>query len=402
MMTAAARRRRAVPCRSARPPWPRRPAAMAPAATETAALIDSPFGNGRGGHAAADRASACRQRPAVVDARPAMERGPGRHGGTIRMLMGDQRDIRMMTVYGYARLVGYDENARARSPTFWRATRSRTAASSRCICAPAIAGRTARPSPPRTSATGGRTSPTTSSCRRAARPRRCWSTASRRRSRSSTSDTVRYTWAKPNPIFLPALAGAQPLYIYMPVALSEAVPHRPSHRRRKAKRAVKRGQASRDWARAAHERLSRSTGPRTRTCRRSSPGATSRRRRPTASSSSATPTSTASTRTAGSCPTSTECVLNGRHASSLMPAKTGAGEADLQARYLRFDNYTFLKEAEKRSELQGPPVESGQGLADRADARTSTRPTRSGASCSATSASAARCRSPSTAARSTR
>ncbi|MFN3672576.1 MAG: hypothetical protein ACK4VM_11780, partial [Bosea sp. (in: a-proteobacteria)] len=32
-------------------------------------------------------------------------RAPGRHGGTLRMLMGDQRDIRMMTLYGYTRLV---------------------------------------------------------------------------------------------------------------------------------------------------------------------------------------------------------------------------------------------------------------------------------------------------------
>ena len=34
--------------------------------------------------------------------------------------------------------------------------------------------------------------------------------------------------------------------------------------------------------------------------------------------------------------------------SKLVPAKTGANEADLQARYLRMDNYTFLKQASKR------------------------------------------------------
>jgi len=28
--------------------------------------------------------------------------------------------------------------------------------------------------------------------------------------------TVRYTWPSPNPDFLPALAGARPLYIYRP------------------------------------------------------------------------------------------------------------------------------------------------------------------------------------------
>ena len=37
---------------------------------------------------------------------------PGRYGGDLRMLMSKDRDIRMMVVYGYARLVGYDEKLR--------------------------------------------------------------------------------------------------------------------------------------------------------------------------------------------------------------------------------------------------------------------------------------------------
>ncbi len=36
--------------------------------------------------------------------------------------------------------------------------------------------------------------------------------------------------------------------------------------------------------------------------------------------------------------------------SKLVPAKTGAGDSDLQGRYLRLDNYTFLKEGEKRND----------------------------------------------------
>jgi peptide/nickel transport system substrate-binding protein len=38
--------------------------------------------------------------------------------------------------------------------------------------------------------------------------------------------------------------------------------------------------------------------------------------------------------------------------SSLIPAKTGAGDSDLQARSLRFDNVTFLKDAEERADYQ--------------------------------------------------
>ncbi len=38
-----------------------------------------------------------------------MGRKPGQHGGAARMLIGGQRDVRLMPINGYARLVGYDE-----------------------------------------------------------------------------------------------------------------------------------------------------------------------------------------------------------------------------------------------------------------------------------------------------
>ena len=46
--------------------------------------------------------------PRVVNV-AAMGREPGQHGGVVRMLIGSQKDIRMMTINGYARLVGFDE-----------------------------------------------------------------------------------------------------------------------------------------------------------------------------------------------------------------------------------------------------------------------------------------------------
>ncbi|RVC91214.1 ABC transporter substrate-binding protein, partial [Mesorhizobium sp. M2A.F.Ca.ET.029.05.1.1] len=46
--------------------------------------------------------------PRVVNL-AAMGRQPGQYGGTLRTIIGSQKDIRMMTIYGYARLVGYDE-----------------------------------------------------------------------------------------------------------------------------------------------------------------------------------------------------------------------------------------------------------------------------------------------------
>src|SRR5687767_7844285 len=44
--------------------------------------------------------------PSVVE----IEGGPGRPGGELRSLVGGTRDTRLLVVYGYARLVGYDRN----------------------------------------------------------------------------------------------------------------------------------------------------------------------------------------------------------------------------------------------------------------------------------------------------
>ena len=45
--------------------------------------------------------------PRVVDL-GGMGRTPGQHGGTLRVLIGRQKDIRIMPMFGYSRLVGYD------------------------------------------------------------------------------------------------------------------------------------------------------------------------------------------------------------------------------------------------------------------------------------------------------
>ena len=199
---------------------------------------------GRRRRAAAGGRAPARQ-PAVSMRR--QDRTPGRHGGELRMLMGGAKDVRMMVVYGYARLVGYDRDFEL-VPDILETLRGRGrpdlhAASAR---GPPLVRRRTR-SPPRTSATAGRTSPTTRSSRRSGRREACWSTASRRRSRSSTRRTVRYTWTQPNPFFLPALAGAAPLYIYRAGALPQAVP-----------RALRRPEASsRRWSKSRAAR----TGP---------------------------------------------------------------------------------------------------------------------------------------------
>ncbi len=47
--------------------------------------------------------------PRVVNLK-AMDRLPGEHGGSLRMLIGRQKDIRYVPIFSYSRLVGYDED----------------------------------------------------------------------------------------------------------------------------------------------------------------------------------------------------------------------------------------------------------------------------------------------------
>ena len=94
-------------------------------------------------------------------------------------------------------------------------TRARRA-SSPSSCARATAGRTGSRSRARISATSGRTSRTTRSSARPGRRNSCSSTASRPQVEVLDARTIRYSWDKPNPRFLPTLAQPRDPFIYRP------------------------------------------------------------------------------------------------------------------------------------------------------------------------------------------
>ena len=88
----------------------------------------------------------------------------------------------------------------------------------------------------------------------------------------------------------------------------------------------------------------------------------------------------------------------------LIPAKTGAGESDLQARHLTFNDYTFLKQGEKRNAQAPcgcgrPPGESARRALSQPQRR---RPEQWRELLHESRGSAGRSRSRSTATRSTR
>lgn len=156
--------------------------------------------------------------------------------------------------------------------------------------------------------------------------------------------TVRYSWDKPNPDFLPAIAGASPLYIFRPGHYLKKY-HKKYRDEAELKTEVEEsGQPS--WA-ALHNRKDnqyRNDNPKLPTL-----DPWTLRNKPPAERFIFTrnPYYYRVDETGQQLPYFDQVVFDIRD-SKLIPAKAAAGETDLQARYLRFDSYTILKEAEER------------------------------------------------------
>lgn len=309
--------------------------------------IDSPLWAGK--VAAGEMPPLDRRLPAVprVIQVVAPDREPGRHGGTIRSLMGDQRDIRFITVYGYTRLLVYNE-ALDLVPDVLEAV---DVQEGRIFTLKLRAGHRWSDGSPFTTedfrywwedvANNKRLSP--------GGPPQALLAAEEPPKVEILSETeIRYSWSKPNPVFLPSLADPQPTYIYMPSAYLKQFHERYAdketlHARVKSVRV-------RDWG-SLHERYSRMYRPEHPDLPTLDPWR------------NLTPLP-AELFTFQRNPYFHRVDQNGRQlpyvdevtmtlgTASLIPAKTAAGDADLQARYLAFADYTFLKEASKRMNFE--------------------------------------------------
>lgn len=169
--------------------------------------------------------------------------------------------------------------------------------------------------------------------------------------------TIRYSWSHRNPFFLPALAGAQPLQIYAPAHyLKQFLPRYADPATLKA--LVAKAHA-RNWAalfirKGHHYDMNNPDLPTLQ---------------PWVNTTAAPAERFVFVRN----PYYFKVDELGRQLpyidrvylvvadSKIIPAKTGAGESDLQWRYLHFDNYTFLKAAEARNDNQVRLWRSGYG-----------------------------------------
>jgi len=269
----------------------------------------------------------------------------GKYGGSIRMLMARAKDARQMSVYGYSRLVGYHpktfeleadilesfEVKEGRKFTFelrrghkWSDGQPLTSEDFRYWWEDVANNKELSPvGPPKIMIINGELP--------------IFKVINRYK--------FRYTWKRPNPDFLPRLASASPLYIYRPAHYMRQF-HEKYTGQDVLKTTVKKYK-QRNWA-ALHNKMdnlyrndnidlpvlqpwisiskpsaSRLIFKRNPFFHRVDPEG---KQLPYADSFIFT-------------------IANNK----LIPAKAGTGEVDLQARYLRFDDYTFLKKGEERS-----------------------------------------------------
>ena len=281
--------------------------------------------------------------PMVTDL-SAMGREPGIHGGDINLLMARSKDTRMLTVYGYARLVGYTPSLELQPDialrvdiendqifTFhlrpghrWSNGKPFTSEDFRYYWEDIALNEFLSPfGPPEALLVNGEPPSV----------------------KIIDKHTVRYSWPAPNPLFAPALAAARPLYIYAPAHYLRGF--HASYVAEEKLKAMVEDAGVRNWAglhtRYGHQyKFDNPDLPTLQPWFCVTPAPSERfifERNPyfhrTDSKGQQLPY--------------LDRVIVNIGSSGLIPAKTGAGESDLQARYLRLDNYPFLMEGGERN-----------------------------------------------------
>ncbi len=293
-------------------------------------------------------------RPRIVEFQNGFTRGE--HGGELRLLMGKQKDIRQMTIYGYARLVGYNtelelvadiledfevEDGRVftlylRKGHRWSDGHPFTSEDFRYYWEDvANNAELAKGGPPKKLLVDGEVPLV----------------------EFLNDYTVRYSWSKANPDFLAALAGPRPLYIYKPAHYLRLF-HRRYQSEERIAQLVEENNA-RNWM-SVHfnrDRPYKSTNPDLPTLQ---PWYNSTYPPSERFIFKRNPFYHRIDHSGRQLPYIDRVAIN-IASGKLIPAKTGADESDLQARYLRMDNYTFLKQAEKRNPFEVRLWKIGKG-----------------------------------------
>jgi peptide/nickel transport system substrate-binding protein len=281
------------------------------------------------------------RKPLVVPL--ATDQTPGRHGGTMRLLIGRERDTRLMVIYGYARLVRYNRKfelvpdlleklevkegriftLHLRQGHRWSDGHPLTAEDFKYYWQDVALNPELSPGGP---------------------PKALMVEGKKPVFEVLGKSVLRYTWHKPNPHFLPALAGASPKFIYRPAHYLKNFHINHADPLTLKKLAAK--QRHHNWS-ALHNlkdnlyRLDNPDLPTLQPWRNTTRGPAQRfvfLRNPYYHRVDPS---------GRQLPYIDRVVLR-VSSPSLIAAKASGGETDLQARGLAFNQYTFLKLGEKR------------------------------------------------------
>ncbi|MBE7635822.1 ABC transporter substrate-binding protein [Sneathiella sp. P13V-1] len=279
--------------------------------------------------------------PLVVT--PAEDQELGKYGGSLRSLIGNPADVKLMFVYGYARLVGYNRDLQLEADI----AESFDVKEGRIFTFKLRKGHRWSDGAPFTSddfrywwedvANNKKLTP-------AGPPASLLLDGELPKVSFPDAYTVRYEWSKPNPNFLPLLAGASPLLIYRPAHyLSEF------HIRYIDKSKLNKIQKIKlkSWA-SKHNRLDnlyKFDNPELPTLQ------------PWRNTTSAPANRFVGVRnpyfhrvdSAGNQLPYIDRVILSISEPKLISAKAASGDVDLQVRALKLQDATFLKENEKRS-----------------------------------------------------
>ena len=266
---------------------------------------------------------------------------PGQPGGKIRMLMAKAKDTRQMVVYGYARLVGYNDKLELEPDLL----KGYTVEEGRIFTLTLREGHKWSDGAPFTTedfrywwediANNADLSP-------AGPPIKMLVDGQKPEVKILSATEIRYTWPSPNPEFLPALAQASPLYVFAPSHYLKQF-HVKYQDEAKLK-AMYEAESRHNWA-SLHNRRDNAyhnDNPDLPSLEpwvlKTSPPAERFvfRRNPYYHRVDANGVQLP--------------YLDEIHfdivSGNLIPAKAGSGDADLQARYLQFKNTPFLKQNE--------------------------------------------------------
>ena len=280
----------------------------------------------------------------VAQLRP--DQVPGEQGGELRLLMGKQKDIRQIVIYGYARLVGYTPELELKPDILKRVD----IVENRIFTLHLRKGHKWSDGHPFTSEDF----------------RYYWEDMANNPELSKGGPnkllivegelpgvefpdpyTVRYSWSNPNPYFLPALAGARPLYIYKPAHYLRQFHARYQTEEKLAEMIQESGKRIWMGIHVNQDRPYKATNPDLPTLQ---PWVNTTYPPSDRFIFKRNPYYHRLDQNGRQLPYIDSIAIN-IASSKLVPAKTGANESDLQARYLRLDNYTFLKASSKRNNL---------------------------------------------------